>query len=355
MSVSATQTGEIRLLGRDSFEANLTRWETFVVRQGATTPSYHPAWPAVLYEGLGHEPYWIEMVEANETRGILPVSFVRSLLFGKFLVGLPYLNYGGVVAENDDIGRHLVDRAVDLADQLNVRHLELRHERAIDHPLLTTRLGHKVHLRLSLPGSTDELWKRLKPPVRNQIRKGRKNDPEVTWGREDLLPDFYEVFSRNMRDLGTPAFGRGLFRSILRKFPDGSEICVVRLDNRPVAAALLLHGRGVTEVPSASSLRNYNISCANMLMYWCLLERSIQRGQATFDFGRSTPGGSTHRFKAQWGAIATPASWQEYRRSGGGHQASPDNPRYRLLIEGWRRMPVGITRWIGPAIVRGIP
>lgn len=355
MSTSAPPASEIRLLGPDDLAAHLPRWEAFASRRGPLPLSYHPAWPSVLSAGLGHTPYWIEAVEGGETRGLLPLAYVKSLLFGRFLVGLPYLNYGGVMADDDAVARLMVDRAVELADRLDVRHLELRHEHPLDHPRLTTRTGHKVHMRLPLPATPDELWKRFKPPVRNQVRKGQRQGLAVCWGGEELLPAFYDVFSRNMRDLGTPVFGRSLFRAILRQFPGRSELCVVRLGPLPVAAAILLHGRGITEVPSASSLRRYNPTCANMLMYWHLLERAVLRGQGLFDFGRSTPDGPTFKFKAQWGATPAPASWQYLARARSGAEVRPDNPRYRMMIRLWRCLPLGLTRWLGPPIVRGIP
>src|SRR5262249_40980442 len=112
---------------------------------------------------------------------------------------------------------------------------------------------------------------------------------------------------------------------------------------------------GTSEVPSASSLRAYNPACANMMMYWHLLERAVQRGQAVFDFGRSTLGGSTYRFKRQWGALATEAVWQYYVRRGSIRAGRPGDPRYGRMIRAWQRLPVWLTRLIGPLIVRGIP
>jgi FemAB-related protein (PEP-CTERM system-associated) len=158
-----------------------------------------------------------------------------------------------------------------------------------------------------------------------------------------------------MRDLGTPVYGQALFRAVLRRFPGDAELCVVRSGALPVAGALLLHGRGVSEVPSASSLREHNHTCANMLLYWSLLERAVHRGQSVFDFGRSTVDGPTYRFKKQWGARPEPAVWQYYVRSGAPDAVRPDNPRYRGLIRVWQNLPVALTRWLGPAIVRGIP
>jgi FemAB-related protein (PEP-CTERM system-associated) len=199
------------------------------------------------------------------------------------------------------------------------------------------------------------LWDQLSAKVRNQVRKGQKGDFTVHWGGAELLDEFYDVFNQNMRDLGTPVFGRGLFGGVLRQFPDRSELCVVRDGARPVAAALLLHGWGVTEVPSASALREYNPACVNMLMYWHLLERAVGRGQEVFDFGRSSEDSPTYRFKKQWGAAACPAEWQYHLRRGTIGTMRPDNPKYQRLIGVWRRLPLWLTRRIGPRIVRGIP
>lgn len=355
MSLAPLTTPAIRLHEGNDLPHHLGRWEAFVARRGQVPLSYHPAWPGILAQGLRHRPLMLEAVDGDEVRGLLPLAFVRSRLFGRFLVGLPYLNYGGVLADDDTVANALIDRAVELADRLDVRYLELRHERAIPHPALTTRTDHKVHMRLALPGSAEALWKLIGSSVRNQVRKGEKSGLAVHWGAEDLLGEFYDVFSRNMRDLGTPVFGLGLFRSILGAFPGQAELCVVRLGPRPVAAALLLHGHGVTEVPSASSLRAYNSTCANMMMYWALLERAVGRGQGTFDFGRSSPDGSTFRFKKQWGAEPHPAEWQYHVRDGQVGEANRDHPRYQRFIRLWQRLPVPVTRWIGPVIVRGIP
>lgn len=312
-------------------------------------------WTSAVCEGLKHEPYIITARVDDRLAGLLPLAYVKTALFGRFLVSLPYLNTGGVVAESDEAALELVSRAVELADTLDVRYLELRHEKPLSHPALTHTMTGKVHMRLTLPESADALWKGFKPKVRNQVRKGEKQEFEVLWGGEPLLRDFYRVFSRNMRDLGTPVFGKRLFKSILGHFSESAELCVVRLRKKPVAAALLVHGRGVTEVPSASSLREYNSTDANMFMYWQLLKRAVERGQEVFDFGRSSEGSGTYRFKKQWGADPHPAVWQYYLRKGDIGQMRPESPKYRLAIRLWQRLPVAVTRLIGPPIVRGIP
>jgi FemAB-related protein (PEP-CTERM system-associated) len=333
----------------------LTRLARFVGTAAQMPLSRHPAWLNVLQHGLHHGVYCLEAVESGRTCGFLPLAFVKSLLFGRFLVSLPYLNTVGVWADDADVRRKLIDRAIELADELRVRYLELRHEQPVEHPALTERFGNKAHMRLALPSFVGQLWKQLSCKVRNQVRKGQKNGFETAWGGRELLPEFYAVFSQNMRDLGTPVYGRRLFDQVLRQFPNQAELCVLRAEQMPVAGALLLHGRGVSEVPSAACLREYNPSCANMLMYWSLLERAVIRQQDVFDFGRSTINGNTYRFKKQWGAEPEAAVWQYYLRQGTIADMRPENPRYQRAIHIWQRLPVALTCLLGPPIVRGIP
>jgi FemAB-related protein (PEP-CTERM system-associated) len=315
----------------------------------------HPAWLSICARGLGQIPYLLTAEDGGAARGFLPLAYLNTRLFGRFLVSLPYVNYGGVSANDPATAALLIDRAVALADELNVRFLELRHTAPVAHPKLIERPGGKVHMRLALPPTTEGLWKSLKDKARNLVRKGQKQELTLAWGAAELLPEFYAIFSENMRDLGTPTYGRHLFAAILDHFPGAAELCVVRTGAEPVAAALLLHGRGVTEVPSASSLRRFNHTSANMLMYWHLLERAVQRGQTCFDFGRSSPESPTFRFKKQWGAEPEPATWQYYVRKGSITEMRPDNPKYQRLIRAWQRLPLWLSRLLGPAIVRGIP
>lgn len=328
----------------------------FVRGSAAEVPlSRHPAWLGVLNRALGHDVYAVEAVAGGRTVGFLPLAHVCSLLFGRFLVSLPYLNTNGAVAGCAAVRAALVTRAVALADDLGARHLELRHEEPVPHPALTTSLTSKVHMRLALPGTGAALWAGFDPKVRNQVRKGERGAFAVDWGGAELLDPFYDVLAENMRDLGSPVYGRGLFAAALEAFPGRAELCVVRTGARPVAAALLLHGWGVTEVPTAAALKALNPSCANMLMYHHLLRRAVERGQRTFDFGRSTTEGNTFRFKKQWGAVPHPAVWQYAVLGGDAAEMRPDHPRYARAIRLWQRLPVALTRRLGPLVVRGIP
>ena len=331
-------------------------WQDYLVEKGYAGFYQQAVWLRVLKNGLNHQPVCLQATSGGKLVGVLPMAFVKTPLFGRFLVSLPYLNSSGIVAESHEVATALVNRAIDFAEQLDVRYLELRHEAAVDHPKLTQAVTDKVHMRLALPTTTDELWASLKSKLRSQVRKPLNNESlTVYWGTHDLLDEFYSVFTQNMRDLGTPPFSRRLFASMLNEFPGDAEFCCVRLDGQPVASGLLIHGPGVTQVPSASSLRQFNSTSANMLMYWHLLSRSIERGQKVFDFGRSSKDAGTHKFKAQWGAEEFPAVWQHFVREGEATDMRPTSGKYDLMIRTWQKLPVWLTKVIGPSIVRGIP
>ena len=150
-------------------------------------------------------------------------------------------------------------------------------------------------------------------------------------------------------------YSKDLFRSIINSFQGDAEFCIVKHEQVCSAAGLLIHRRGLTEIPSASSLREFNRQGANMWMYWHALQRAIERGSKVFDFGRSSEGSGTYKFKLQWGSVAEPATWQYYVRKGDPAEMRPDSDRNQRLVKIWQRLPVWLTKWIGPSIVRGIP
>jgi FemAB-related protein (PEP-CTERM system-associated) len=175
-------------------------------------------------------------------------------------------------------------------------------------------------------------------------------------GGEDLLDGFYDVFSANMRDLGTPVYPKRFFRNILRQFPSRTWIVSVYSGHTVVASGLIVAFRDRIEIPWASSLRRFNRFSPNMLLYWTCLEFACTQGYRLFDFGRSTPNESTYRFKEQWGAKPHPLYWYYWLPDGRPiPQVNPRNPKYRSAIAVWQHLPVSLTRLIGPAIVKYIP
>jgi serine/alanine adding enzyme len=164
------------------------------------------------------------------------------------------------------------------------------------------------------------------------------------------------VFAKNMRDLGTPVYGKAFFRHILQTFPDNSRIIIVRLNKHPVAAAFLLGHDTTLEIPWASTIKQVNHLSMNMLLYWEVLKFAIGSNYRFFDFGRSSKDSGTYRFKQQWGAKPRQCYWHYWLRGGGELPAlNPNNPKYKALITLWKIMPVWLTKWIGPGIVKNLP
>lgn len=331
-------------------------WNAFLKSFGYDGFHLRSEWGTVFRDGLKHQPYFLWTEQDGHITGVLPLMFISGPIFGRFLVSQPYLNTGGLLTESPEAADKLIKSAVALAAKLDVKHLELRHEEHVDHPLLHAASTEKVHMRLPLPDCPDALWDGLKSKVRSQIRKPLNNDTlSIHFGGLDRLDEFYSVFCQNMRDLGTPPFSKQLFASMLSEFGDNAEICSVHLDGQAIASGFLLHGPGVTLIPSASSLREHNRTSCNMLMYWHALRRSVERGQHTFDFGRCSREAGTWKFKKQWGAVEHPAVWQYHLRQGEASDMRPGSGKYDRVIQIWQKLPVWLTRLIGPTIVRGIP
>lgn len=318
--------------------------------------AYHaPVWLDIIHRAFGHETCYLTAESEGAICGVAPLVFFSSRLFGRFTVSMPFVNYGGVLADHDVAARALLARAIEETRRTGGRHLELRHcDDQMFRDLAPRR--HKVAMELALAPTADEQWKVLDRKLRNQVRKAEKSDLVAEQGGAELLPAFYEVFARNMRDLGTPVYGVRFFREVLSALPDCSRVLCVRHKGQPVAASIV-HWRGPrVEVPWASALREFNPLCPNVLLYWSMIQLAIGRGCATFDFGRSTPDEGTYQFKKQWGAVPRQLVWEYWTAPGQSMpDMSPANPRFDLAVRVWQRLPVPVATALGPHIVRNIP
>lgn len=329
-------------------------WNAYVESHPLATQYHRYEWLDIIRAAFGHEFLPLVVRRGGQVSGVLPLVLVRSWLFGRFLVSLPFVNYGGILADSEDVERQLWEGAVEAARETGAAHLEARHPQP--HPFATERRQHKATMILDLEHSVDDQWQAFNAKLRNQIRKAERSGLSVRSAPPEELPRFYEVFARCMRDLGTPVYGRRFFAEILRAFPASSRIFLVESGTTAVAAGISLAHRDTVEVPWAGSLREYRSHCPNNLLYWTIISQSIGEGFRHFDFGRSTPGGGPYRFKEQWGARPVPLYW-EYWLPGPGKapDLSPKNTRFRAAIEIWKRLPLPVTKWLGPAVVRGIP
>lgn len=327
-------------------------WDPFVRRQAGWTHCHLGGWRGVIEEVFGHECSYLEARDpGGGLAGVLPLVRVRSVLFGHYVVSMPFLNYGGPLGTTDAV-RSLTGYAGDLAAGSGARLLELRSRRQL--PVELRASHRKITVLLPLPDDPDRLWNGLPAKVRSQVRRPMKEGVEVRFG-PDQVGAFHRVFARHMRDLGTPTQPARLFAAIAHRFGEDAWFGCAYLGGQPIAAGCGLRWGDEFEMTWASALRAHNRIAPNMLLYWRFMERCIREGVRTFNFGRCTPGSGTHRFKGQWGSRDEPLWWYQ---SGPGRDAgtpSPDQGRYAWGPRLWRRLPLPLANALGPALVRYIP
>lgn len=309
-------------------------------------------WKGVLERTFGLECLYLGARDEGSLVGVLPLVRVKSLLFGHYLVSMPFLNYGGPIGQADAITA-LAQAAAQRAGADGVKLLELRSR--IPLPIDLNVSHRKITVVLDLPPTEEALWKALPSKLRSQIRKPEKEGVTFRIGSDQLEP-FYGVFSHHMRDLGTPTLPRRFFEDIARTFPDDAWFGCAWHQGIPVACGAGFRFGSEFEMTWASALSAYNKISPNMGLYWAFMQRAVAEGATEFNFGRCTPDSGTHRFKRQWGSRDVPLYWYQQAK-GGGEAAtpSPDQGAYSMGLKVWKRLPLALANFLGPRIVRGIP
>lgn len=292
---------------------------------------------------------------AGKLAGVLPLVEQSSLLFGRYLISVPFFTYGGILADGPDAVAGLAARAAELASERGAAHVELRHSAPVEGLQLDERLD-KVSMVLPLPGTEDALSKQLGSKLRSQIKRAEREQIEVAWGGAELLPDFYGVFAPTMHSLGTPVYSRRFFETFCRALPDLSRVLVVRSNSVVEAAAIVVRHGSRLEVPWAACTPEGKRKSVNMRLYWEMLRHAVASGATAFDFGRSSVDAGTYKFKAQWGAAPVQLHWHYWLKGGGAiPKLNHSNPKYALAANLWRRMPLWCANLVGPHIARSLP
>jgi FemAB-related protein (PEP-CTERM system-associated) len=326
-------------------------WDEYISQCPQASHCHLSGWRRVIERGYGHQSRYLWARENGEVRGVLPLVSMRSFLVRRSLVSLPFLDDGGICADNEQVRSRLYHGTVRLYEHQKADFLDLRHRYANNLSLPIN--GNKVMMILDLLANPDELWKHFDAKLRNQVRKAQKSGLTAFWSGKEGLTDFYEVFTANMRDLGSPVHSRKFFTAIFDEFPDSAKFMLVHKDDRVIGGAVCFFFRGNLIVPWASSLREYFSLCPNNLLYWEMIRWGCENGYQRFDFGRSSPDSGTYRFKKQWGAKEEPLHWQCLSRRVG-HAVMPhaNDAKYQWLIRTWSRLPLALTKFAGP-LLRG--
>jgi FemAB-related protein (PEP-CTERM system-associated) len=324
-------------------------WDSYVESSPAATVCHPFLWQLVIGRAYGHRPFYLLARQNGRVRGILPLFLVKSRLFGKSLASMPFLDYGGVCADDEATGRLLLERAMELLGDHGADYLEIRQSVSPAGGGLL-RLD-KVSMKLNLSPGIEAVWRSFPTKIRNHVRKAEKSGLRAYVGGGEWLDDFYPVFAANMRDLGSPVHHRSFFTRMFEEFGSQARLIVARDGQRTVGGLVCLFFKDTATVFWASSLREYFSRCPNNLLYWQALQYAFGRGCTRFDFGRSSIGSGTYDFKRQWGAEPTQIYWQVLSKDGRQDVAlSSNESKYDVMREVWKHLPVSITTWLGPPI-----
>jgi FemAB-related protein (PEP-CTERM system-associated) len=329
-------------------------WDAYVEAAPSASNYHRWGWKEVIGNAFGWPTFYLVAKEAAEIKGILPLVWQKSWLFGSFVTSLPFFSHAGVLAESREAEEALVGEAITLARELGAGYLELRHRR--DHGLGLPTGTSKVSVLVAIEPDEGKMLKSLRSEVRTKIRKAMKSGLTSEMLGEDALSDFYAIFAERMRDLGTPVYSKSFFSEIFQAFGADTHICIVKCRGKPVAATFLTVFRKTIESLWSSSRRQFATMEPNALLNWTILLFAAERGYHIFDFGRSTVGSGPHRYKLQWGSQEVPLYW-DYWSPNGNNKPEPGraNPRYSMFIKLWQRLPLTLTNALGPSIVRHLP
>lgn len=331
-------------------------WDSYVTEHPHATTYHRASVAGIGAKAFGLRAAYVTAYDSGKTiAGVLPLIEQSSVLFGRSFVSLPFVTYGGVLADSATVAAALVDRAAVEAVSRNARHIELRHTVPLPELSLNERLD-MVSMALKLPNSESELSKQLGAKLRSQIRRGERENIELRWGGAECIPEFYRVFAPAMHAHGTPIYPCRFFHVAYDALRDFSSILVVKMRGRVHAAAFLVRHPKSIEVPWAVATAEAKHLSVNMRMYWEMLCYAVSIGVETFDFGRTRIDHGTYRFKEQWGAKRVQLYWQYVLQPGVSLPAiNRANPKYAYAAAMWKRMPLWCARLLGARITRSLP
>ena len=325
-------------------------WNRFVEAHLSGSASHLFEWREIVERTYRRRPIFLSASRGAKLTGVLPLVWMPGRLGGRRLVSMPYLDLGGPLALDRESRDALLDNALAYAEELGAAGLELRE----DAPAGSESLRHRFVL--SLREELDQLWQAVGGKVRNQVRKAEKSGLVTQREEPSELDSFYAVFALNMRNLGSPVHDRRFFAQALDRLPDCRLYVTRNRSGTPVAGAIGIRCGAQLVVPWASSDRAARPLCPNHSLYWAILREAVAEGLESFDFGRSTVGGGTYRFKKQWGAEARPLGWRVMTPEASAPTGDPGPSRLdRVLVGTWRRLPLALANRLGPRVRGRLP
>jgi FemAB-related protein (PEP-CTERM system-associated) len=333
-------------------DAAVARWEAFVAAAPAATFFHRAGWQNLLRDIYRHRTCFLYAERNGSIVGILPLAQINSLLFGNALVALPFAVYGGVVSDDPAATAALEAEAERLALEFGVAHLEYRNIDAHhgDWPSQDLYVTFRKEILPDEEANLQAIPRKQRAMVRKGIKNGLRGEIDANADR------FFALYADNVHRHGTPAMPKRYFDALLHEFGKDCEVLtVVDAAGTPVSSVLSFYFRDAVLPYYAGDAEHARALAANDFKYWDLMRRAGQRGLKVFDYGRSKVGSGSYSFKKNWGFEPQPLHY-EYRlyKRAGIPQNNPNNPKYKLMIAAWRRMPLALANFLGPFIVRNL-
>jgi FemAB-related protein (PEP-CTERM system-associated) len=328
-------------------------WDRYVGLNLGGTFFHLSGWMKVLKETFGYEPCYLYAESDGQICGILPLFYVNNILSGKALVSLPFGVYGGVCADDDYIGDCLIEEAMKLTRQMGAKYLELRH---LDKPRkdLPVKELYSTFIK-ELPLKVEDCLQELPRKTRAAARKSISFSLRAEYGA-CYLKDFYNVYAVSMRNLGSPVFSYFYLENLLKEFKGNVIVTRIRYKNRTIAGVFSFRYKDTLIPYYGGALSSASKYQPNNFMYLKLMEYGVEQGMRYFDFGRSKKGTGSYHFKELHGFIPQLLYYQYYLNAVDKiPDISPKNPKLALAIKVWQKMPVWMTKIVGPVVSRLTP
>ena len=331
----------LKLLDSDNYK----KWDAFVEQQADATFFHLSGWKDVIERAFGHQTYFYYIEKNGKVTGILPLAQIKSTLFGHALCSLSFCVYGGIVAEDEESYAMLDQEACRLAVELNVDYLEMRNrvQKSPDRPYKELY----VTFRKTLDPDPEKNMQAIPRKQRAMIRKGI-NAGLVSVIDQDV-ERFYQAYSESVRNLGTPVFSKKYFQILQDVFKDQCEILTVEKDGQLIASVMSFYFKDEILPYYGGGNDQARSVQGNDFMYWEVMRRAVDKGVKTFDYGRSKVGTGSYRFKKHWGFEPEPLFYEFHLvKADRLPDINPLNPKYRLFIAAWKRLPLPVSQIVGP-------
>jgi FemAB-related protein (PEP-CTERM system-associated) len=355
ISSAAAATGNQQpgsLTVRSLQTADRPRWDEFVAHCPEATFFHRAGWEEVIQRSFGHATYFLYAEADGAIQGVLPLGHINSRLFGKALISLSFCVQGGIAASTVEARVALEQAACELAGSLGVDYLEMRNP-VRRHPAWPVKEGLYVGFRKAIDPDPEVNLKAIPRKQRAMVRKGI--EAGLVAQDDNDIDRLFIAYSESVHHLGTPVLPRRYFRILKEVFGEDCRVLTVTLDGRLVASVLSFYFRDQVLPYYGGGTELARQVKGNDFMYWELLRRSCEQGIRLFDYGRSKVGSGSYSFKKNWGFTPEPLYYEYHLvKARQLPNVNPTNPKYRLFIDVWKRLPLPLSRWLGPLIARDL-